>query len=216
LATPYENRSHQEGPGSWGPQRKVGLETPLVGRFWGENKLLVFAPPLWYQGLVLACLVGGGVLFFAGWLGWRWVPLFQIGFWLGPAVFLAGVWAAASMEYAVFDLRSRTYVRREGRGFVKRGRQGSLAELDAVVVYGEEYPYAVVSRMAVYRTVVHWKNSVVPLLVTERESAQLGAGAPLNAQSAKIVARAERYAQALGTKFFDNSYFHSPAPQRPL
>ncbi len=216
LPNPYENRSHAEGAANLRPQRKIGLETPLVGRFWGEDKRLVFAPPIWYQTLVLACLAGGGFIALAGWLVWTWVPMFSIGLWLGPAVFLAGVWAALSMEYAVFDLKSKTYFRREGRGFMKRSRRGSTMDVDAVVVYCENYPYVVMGRVVIYRTVLHWKNAVVPLLVTEREQASLPAGAPMNYASGPIAKRAQRYAQALGVKFYDNSYFHTPAPQSPL
>lgn len=185
-----------------------------MGRFWGEDKRLVFAPPAWYQSLVLGCLVGGGALGLASMLGWYWMPLVHMGMWLGPAVFLSGVWAALSMEYAVFDLKAKTYVRREGRGFAKRTRRGSLVELDAVVVTCESYP--IVGNLVIYRTLVHWKNAAVPLLVTEREQATLAPGLPLNAASAAIVHRAQRFATSLGCRFFDNSYFHSPAPQRPL
>jgi hypothetical protein len=215
VPNPYENRSQTEAV-SLRPQRKIGLETPLVGRIWGEDRRLVFAPPLWYQTLVLACLAGGGLVFLASYFGWNWVPLSRTGAWLGPAVFLAGLWAALSMEYAVFDLRSRTYFRREGRGFMKRTRRGSTLDVDAVVVYCENYPYVVIGRMVIYRTVVHWKNAVVPLLVTERVQANLPAGAPLNYASGPIVARAQRYAKAMGVAFYDNTYFHSPAPQAPL
>lgn len=211
-----EGGSGKEGSGSWRPQRKIGLETPLSGRFWGENKRLVFAPPAWYQGLVACCLGGGGLLFLGGLAAWQWVPMSSTGVWLGPALFLSGVWAALSMEYAVFDLKSRTYARREGQGFFKRTRRGSIAEVDAVVVYAEQYPFTVVRSSVVYRTVVHWKHASVPLLVAEREVASLQSGAALNASSSNVVARAQRYASALGVKFFDNSYFHSPAPQQPL
>ena len=213
MPNPYERRSQNEGAPSRPPQRKLGLETPLAGRFWGENKRLSFAPPSWYQTLVALCLIGGLWVGLAGYLGWAWFPLFQIGFWLGPALFLAGVWALLSMEYAVFDLRSRTFFRREGTGLFKRTRRGSMVDLDAVVVYCENYPYVVMGRVVIYRTVVHWKSAVVPLLVTEREQAALPAGAPMNYASGPIVARAQRYAQALGVAFHDNTYFHTPPPQ---
>ncbi len=215
VPNPYENRSHHEGAANLRPQRKIGLETPLTGRFWGEDKRLIFAPPAWYQALVLACLAGGGLVGLGGWLAWDWVPLFSIGLWLGPALFLSGAWAALSMEYIVFDLKSRTYVRREGRGFGKRTRRGSTIELDAVVVYCENYPLAL-GQVVIYRTVLHWKHASVPLLVTEREQTALQPGQSMNHGSGPIIARAQRYARALGVAFYDNSYFHSPAPQAPL
>ncbi len=216
MPNPYESRSSAEGTANLRPQRKIGLETPLLGRFWGEDKRLVFAPPVWYQTLVAACLAGGGLIGLAGLFAWDWVPLFAIGLWLGPAVFLSGLWAALSMEYAVFDLKSRSYARREGRGFAKRTRRGSTIELDAVVVYCESYAFAALGQVVIYRTVLHWKNAVVPLLVTEREQTSLRAGQPMNHGSGPIIERAQRYANALGVAFYDNSYFHSPAPQTPL
>ncbi|HXH60322.1 MAG TPA: hypothetical protein VNI20_03090 [Fimbriimonadaceae bacterium] len=195
------------------PKKKIGLETPLQGRFWGENKRLVFSPPVWYQALVSGCIAFGVIVFGASIFDWYKVPLASIGSWLGPAVFLAGLWALLSMEYISFDLKSRTYFRREGEGLLKRSRRGSIIDVDAVVVYCENYPYTVVGRVVIYRIVVHWKNSHVPLLVTERQQSSIPAGAPLNYASSAMVLRAQRYANALGVKFYDNSYFHSPAPQ---
>lgn len=186
-----------------------------MGRIWGENKRLVFAPPNWYTTLVAVCLIGGGLAWFGGWFGWRFVPLPPGALWVGPAVFLAGVWALLSMEYVAFDLRSRTYFRREGHGLLKRTRRGSNIEIDAVVVYAENYILGLGSAV-IYRTVVHWKHAQVPLLVTERQRASIAPGAPMNSGAGAIVGRAMRYAQALGVPFYDNSYFHSSAPQSPI
>ena len=212
MGNPYESRSGGEG-GAFRPLRKIGLETPLVGSFWGEDKRLVFAPPRWYQALVSGCLAFGVMVSLGAYLGWEWVPFFQAGAWLGPAVFLAGVWAVLSMEYVAFDLKSRTYFRREGEGLIKRTRRGSVIEIDAVVVYCEQYPLTLVGGLVVYRTVVHWKNASLPLLVTEREQSSIPPGEPLNHGAGAICFRAQRYAKALGVAYFDNSYFHSRAPQ---
>jgi hypothetical protein len=215
VPNPYENRSHPEGAANLRPRRKIGLETPLAGRFWGEDKRLIFAPPLWYQSLVLACLAGGGLIALGAWFSWEWVPLMEIGLWLGPALFLSGTWAALSMEYLVIDLKSRTYLRREGRGFGKRTRRGSTLDIDAVVVSCERYVPGL-GQVVIYRTVIHWKHAAVPLLVAERERAALQPGHGLNAAAGPILGRAQRYAKAIGVAFYDNSYFHSPAPQAPL
>ncbi|MEX2244003.1 MAG: hypothetical protein WD716_09185 [Fimbriimonadaceae bacterium] len=214
MLNPYEKRSSTEGQWPARPQRKIGLETPLVGRFWGEDKRLVFAPPDWYTTLVALCLVGGGLLALGYWASWRWVPLMEVGMWLGPAVLLSGVWALLSMEYAVFELKARTYSRREGRGLFKRARHGPLSELDAVVVYCENYPFA--PQVVVYRTVIHWKHAAVPLLVTERQQTSVPPGAPLNASSGAIVHRAQTYARALGVTLYDNTHFHTPPPQSAI
>ncbi|MCH8978654.1 MAG: hypothetical protein IH945_05355 [Armatimonadetes bacterium] len=216
MPNQYEQRSGTEGAQNYRPRKKIGLETPLVGRFWGEDKRLVFTPPTWYQLLVLGCFIFGTLAGLGGLFGWGWVPQMQIGVWLGPVVLLAGVWALLSMEYAMFDLKARTYFRREGRGLFKSSRRGSLADVDAVVLLCENYPYSVAGRIVIYRIVVHWKHAKDPLLVTERTQAAIPPGAPLNHCAQPMAVRAQRYAGALGVPFYDNSYFHSPAPQPPL
>lgn len=212
MQRPGENRGHPEGWGSFNPLRKIGLETPLVGRFWGENKKLVFAPPNWYTTLVALCLIGGTLVGFGGIFGWRWVPMAQVFWWVGFAVLFSGVWALLSMEYASFDLRSKTYFRREGQGPIKRSRRGSTLDIDAVVLYAENY----LGFTVIYRLVIHWKHARIPLLVTERQQNSMSPGGQLNYAAAPMAARGLQYAKALGVPFYDNSYFHSPAPQSPI
>lgn len=215
MPNPYEKRSNPEGMQKLRPLKKIGLETPLVGKFWGENKRLVFTPPHWYQLLVLACFTAGMLFGLTVFFSWSWMPLREVGVWLCPSLLLAGTWALLSMEYAVFDLRSRTYFRREGGGLLKRSRRGSLVDLDAVVLNCEHFSLGV-RGVVIYRIVLHWKNSVVPLLVTERQQSAVPTGASLNFSAGSIAHRAQRYAGALGVPFYDNSHFHSPAPQAPV
>lgn len=200
-----------ERPGLFGPRFKVGLETPLQGRFVGESRL-VFAPPRWYDLLVWACLVCGPVTA----LPFAPVPLDpDTRRWVGAAVFLAGVWALLSNERMSVDLRSRSYVRLEGQGLFKRLTRGRLDEIDAVVVVTEA-PARAMGAALVHRTVLYWKGGRLPPLVAEQlvvPGAPVGA---LNAQAGPIVGRAARYAHALGLPFFDNSHFLSPEPLRPL
>lgn len=216
MQNPFENRGLGEGARLHPPQRKIGLETPLVGRFWGENKRLVFSPPNWYQGLVIGCFIVSLYVLFGRSVGWFRVPWFLSANWLGWAVLGAGVWALMSMEYAVFDLKSKTYFRREGGGIFKRTRRGSTTEIDAVVVYCSQYLHGMAGQNVVYRTVIHWKNARVPLLLTERQMSALPPGAPLNYAAGPILVRAQRYAEAMSVKYFDNTYFHSPTPQTPI
>lgn len=121
---------------------KGGLETPLIGRFYGEMKRLNFAPPRWYDVLVLMCVAFG-----------LYCGLALIGFaWIGPltleeygmpiailavGVTLAGVWAAFSNERLFCDLRQRTYTRLEGQGIGKRLTRGSMNELYGLVLMSE-------------------------------------------------------------------------------
>ena len=90
-----------------------------------------------------------------------------------------------------------------------------MIDLDAVVLLCESFPIGT-GGIVVYRIVVHWKNAVVPLLVTEREQRTIPNGAALNHGAWAISQRAQRYAKALGVPFYDNAHFHSPAPQAPV
>lgn len=190
-------------------RRKVGLETPLVGRFWGEDRRLLFAPPIWYDALVIACIAvavlwilvrlatGGGLNFIA------------------LAVGLSGVWAALSSERMTIDLRARTYVRREGQGVFKRIRRGSLTSIDAVVLTTEIYPVSVIGgQLVIYRLVLHWKGGAEPVFVAERHESTINSGQPLNTNAGGMLFRGERYAKAMGVPFYDNSYFASAGPVR--
>ena len=208
----YE-RSSLERAWSW--RRKGGLETPLHGRFGKENRRLSFAPPLWYDILVVACLVGGPT--FAAWGFVRGSLPFLgdpgIGLFVGIAVGFAGLWGAFSSERMVCNLTYRTYVRFEGQSLIKRIVRGSLDELQALVLVAEEFPLPTLGgRTVIYRLVLHWKGSKEPLLIAEREMHAIPYGARLNYLAGPILQRGMAYAQALGVPFYDNSYFHSPCP----
>ena len=188
-------------------RRKVGLETPIVGRFIGENRKILFAPPIWYDALVAACIIGSIVVVI-----FRLTVQRQLDF-IFIAVGLAGVWAALSNERLMVDLRSRTYMRREGKGIVKRYFRGSLSEIDAVVLTTELYPFAVATeQVVIYRLLIHWKNQRQPVFVASRLQAQITKGGPINSRAGTLAVLGQQYASALGVPFFDNSYFDSPAP----
>lgn len=206
-----ERSSEETVGGGW--RRKGGLETPLEGRWVGENKKLIFAPPLWYDVLVVACLVIGFAVAVGSLVG-RGLPVLgevTASLFLGAAVFLAGLWAAFSNERMVCDLQTRRYARLEGQGLVKRIVRGPLSDLDAIVVVAEEYPFAL-GRAVTYRTVLHWKYQRHPMLIIERTQTQLPSGAPIQSAAGANLQRAQRYARELGTRFYDNAYFNSPGP----
>lgn len=191
-------------------RRKIGLETPLVGRFIGENRRLLFAPPAWYESLVLACISGAIV-----WIVWSWTQGFGFNL-VAVAVLLSGIWAALSSERITFDLRSRTFLRREGQGLFKRIERGSLGEIDAVVLTTEVYPVSVIGgQLVIYRLLVHWKGARLPVFVAERQESTVPAGEPMNRFAGGMLQRGQRYAHALGVPFYDNSHFASPPPIRP-
>lgn len=212
-----ENRSGAEGriPRQRG---KIGLETPLSGRFWGENKRLLFAPPQWYQLLVAGCFVAGtlvlaSLLFPLPLIG-RIFSL-EIGIWLGPVLIMSGFWAVLSSEYMLCDLRSRTYYRREGGAAFRLGKRGSLIDLDAVVLLTEVLSVPSASRVVVYRLVLYWKGQVEPLLIVERDQMLCRSGQPLNFGCGRLLALGQRFGDALGVPFYDNSQYASPKPLRP-
>lgn len=214
----FERPGTEGRPGTL-PRVKVSLETPLRGRFWGENRRLLFAPPAWYDHLVLACIFGGGAvaLIQLGLRGLSAVTDPLVTFWVPFAVCLAGIWALLSSERMTVDLKARTYTRREGQGLWKRWTRGSLDEIDAIVVTSEVYPVgAGLAPLIIYRSCLHWKQSRQPLLVVDRQEAPLAPGQPINSRAGEIVLRASRYAQAMGIRVFDNSHFASPAPIRPV
>lgn len=164
---------------------------------------MVFAPPYWYDGLVIACFVGGTVIFFIG------------GFmsFIGFLVFCAAIWAVLSNERIACNMALGTYARMEGQGLVKRFVKGSLRDLDALVLITEDVPVPVMGpRTVIYRLVLHWKGSALPPLVVEREMRSISGGGPLNAAAGLILSRGQRYARALGIPFYDNSYYASPSP----
>ncbi|GEM_PF-630835 len=214
---PRESSSTERAVGSghlvW--RRKGGLETPLIGRFYGEGRRLFFAPPLWYDGLVNLCIVGGSAYALLALFWGDGFPLWggPLGMFFALLVVLAGVWGALSSERMVCDLRSRTYTRKEGHGLKKRITKGSLNDLDALVLTSEVPPIAGPGGLAViYRLVLYWKHSQEPLLVVERESHLVPPGAPLNFMAEGILKRGAEYSRALGIRYFDNSHFHSPGP----
>lgn len=203
-----------ERPQSPIPARpKAGLETPLEGRFAKENRRLAFAPPVWYDALVAMCLAGGLLIVFLSFAGLLFGNAPAYGEALGALIAFAGVWAALSNERINFNLTYRTYARLEGQGLRKRMIRGSLDEIDALVLVTEELTMPIRgSRSVMYRLVLHWKGQRHPLLIVEREAHSLPPGAPLNALAGELFHKGQRYAQALGVRFFDNSQFHSPCP----
>lgn len=203
------------GPEGMAPgrmRRKVGLEMPLRGRLIGEDRGIVFGPPLWHDALVLGCLLGGPVLGVGGFL--RLIPF---PFWIGFAIGLAGLWAYLSAERITIDLRARTYTRREGDGPFKRSTKGSLDELDALVLQTEQYPVPTLTgRLVIYRLVLYWKHQRQPLLVAAREEKTLASSAALNSGAGRLLHEGSRFARAMNLPFYDNSHFHSPSPLPPV
>lgn len=206
-----------EGRRSFVPRFKFGLETPLVGRYVGEDKKLVFAPPLWYDRLMLGCVVGGLLAVATNFTNFGNELLQLIGswWWIGAAVTFAGIWAYLSNERLVCDLRSGTFTRWEGTGLFVKVSRGRLQDLDAVVLLASRF-LAPFGHGVQYRMVLHWKGSRWPLLVVGQWSYALQPGQPLNAAAGSLLGLGARYSKSLGVAFYDNSYFESAPPQRAV
>jgi hypothetical protein len=180
------------------------LETPTFGRFYKEERFLVFEPPKPYFILVYGCIALGGLGILYG--------MFTSGAWwfsfVGLMVLCAGIWANFSLVRIRFDIKNRTYKRRQGPGFIPRLWQGTFDEIDAIVVLAEpaiSHPGAVR-----YHMVMHWKPGRAPLMVLESEL--YFSGGHLQAGAGPMLAKAAKVSQTMRLPMFDNTHFASRCP----
>ncbi|RYG48727.1 hypothetical protein EON79_03615 [bacterium] len=190
------------------------LETPLYGKFQGERRL-AFLPPAIYLALVRICMGGGALMIVYG-------LFFEVGafypeWWqmIGFLVALAGVLASFALQSVTFDLRERTYVRRQGPGLFPSMTRGRLDELDAVVLISEPNSRLMAGGVT-YHLMLHWKGVKEPPMVLQQDTRVLPSGMPLNHGAAQILTVGSRYAKALGVSFYDNSHFPSANPVLPF
>jgi hypothetical protein len=193
------------------------LATPLSGRFIGENRKLVFAPPEWYFWLIYA--TGIAALVFLGFgLGAFRSESFLLNnppvcMLTGALLALAALFAFVSLERITFDLRERIYRRWFGRSFLPGYAHGRLDELESIVVMAQELPFSpkYPGRTGVYRIVMVWKGGKLPLLVGEESYAPLGVQ-PLAAGAAPTLQRAASFGRALGVPVYDQTAVSSGHP----
>ncbi len=196
------------------------LATPLSGRFTGENKRLVFAPPEWYFWLIYATAIAGAVCLAYG-LGGLTSDAFLLN---NPAVcrltaallLLAAFFAYVSLERITIDLGERRYRRWFGRAFLPSYAFGKLDELESVVLTAEDKPFAPghAGRTAAYRIVLVWKGMKLPVMVAEECFVPLAPHHALNAGAANSWQRAQSFAQALGLPMIDHTHVSSPHPTK--
>ena len=127
---------------------------------------------------------------------------------IGLAVCLSGLWANLSLIRIRFDFRNRMYRRRQGPGFVPKLWQGSIDDLDALVVVAEASLIAPGSYR--YHLVLHWKGNRAPLMVLESEVRASPGGPQIGGQL--LVAKATKYAGSLKLPVYDNTHYLSPCP----
>lgn len=187
------------------------IETPIVGRYVGEGRRLVFGPPAAYHRFVQVVGAMGALLFIAGLLGLGGI---FYPFWcvmVGGMLMGAAGFAALSLQLVVFDLKEGTYRRRQGPGIFPSQSHGKISDLDAVVVVSET-PMTRPGTIT-YHVVLHWKPTVPePILVLHQDARPLPSGQPLNVYAGPVLQLGARYANSLGVKFFDNTYYASPCP----
>ncbi len=195
------------------------LETPLFGKFSNEDRILVFSAPTAYHALIRFCVVGGGLATAYGLLGFMGIAEPPVGalWWTCTsfAVCLAGVFAAYSLVMIRFDLRTGRYRRRDGGGAFGAATEGSLTDLDAVVLIAEPNS-RMVQNGVTYHLVLHWKGGKEPPMVLQQDTRPLPVGQPLNLWSQPLRDRGIKYAQALKAPFYDNAHFASACPVRLL
>lgn len=198
------------------------LETPLFGRFIGENRRLIFAPAPEYLALVGCCVFGGGVAALIFFLSEnRFCGL------VSSAVALAGVWGALSLQWISFEIRAQarpssevsagdgtpsigSYIRREGPGMFPQTTRGNLEELEAIFLLAEER--VLFGRQVTYRLVLQWKNLTQISMVLQQDYRTLSPGIPLGAGGGRLGQIGQRAAKMLGIHFVDHSHVSTPNP----
>ncbi len=183
------------------------LETPLIGRYQGEDKRLAFLPP-WPYLLLVRAVTAAGITFTAN-AFFGFLPGFWSGWWffVGMMLILAAVLAGLSLHRVMFDLRERAYKRRQGPGFFPKSTSGSLSNLDAVQLISEPS-----GRRVTYHLLLHWKQGMEPSMILHQETRVIGPGQPLGLAADNIRNLGIRWAKSLGVTFYDNSHYASPNP----
>lgn len=188
------------------------LETPLRGRFIGEDRKLAFSPTGPYVALVRVVTILGGLMLLNALVGM--VPGFTPAWWFltGSMLLGAGGLAYLCLQSVVFNLQEGTYRRRQGPGLFPTTRHGRLDQLDAVVLIAEPGVQMALKPAVTYHLVLYWKNHAEPLMVLQQETRTYVAGQPLNIGAAGMAQLGLRYAKALRVPFYDNAHIPSKCP----
>ncbi len=182
------------------------LETPLFGRFLGENKYLIFAPAKEYLWLVAACVFGGACV-------GAWGLVSQSEYWafVGVAVCMAGIWGAASLHWISFNLREHVYTRRQGPGLFPRTTRGSFKDLEVIFLLSS---LGVLPGHITYRLLLQWRGHKEPPMVLQQAYFTLAPGMPLNYGAGPLFHLGTKAAQAMGIPLADHAHVSSPNPVR--
>ncbi len=206
---PEAGQGSREGGGLFG--RRSGLEVPIQGRLIRET-VLFFGPPAWHDALVFACLAGGAALSLSALIGF-----FFLHPWVGPAVFLAGLWGLLSTERLVVNLKTGTYhLQVQPRWKIIKG---SISEWDALNIVAENRGLPGLSPgsswSVVYHLVLHWKGGRKAPMVLQRLTASVPVGYPLEPAAQPLTAQASVFGRLMGLPVYLSLGGFSPNP-RPL
>ena len=171
----------------------------------------MFAAAPGYLGLVRGCVFGGiaaavfamfGLIF-----GFELPPFTAWWMLVGVLVCSAGILATMSLPHITFDLRERTYRRRDGASGFGRLVRGSIANLDAVVVTARHDVSSSLlggQRSFEFQLTLHWRGQVeTPMLVAlDYRTVPVGANPQVSAQP--ILQLAQRVGQALSLPVYNN------------
>lgn len=170
------------------------LETPTFGKYGREERTLTFEAATPYIAFVYLTLLFGSWLALTSFLNQH-----QVYFLTGLAVILAAIWANLSMTRIRFDLKTRSYRRRQGPGIIgQKLWTGSIDEIDAIVVLREDS-----MKGTRFHIVIYWKQQRCPLMALESE---------FTGNPSRIFAKAQRYSASLQLPLYDNTSFASPNP----
>ncbi len=190
----------------------MALETPLSGRFLKEGQVLFFGPPPAYLKLCWSTLAVGGLIILYGLfqqVAGTGAPFYWG--WVGLMVLSAGAWGMASLQRITFDIKTKTYRRWHGPGFLPRLFTGAIENLHSLVLMAEDRALPT-GHHVTYRLVLVWKNPREPIMVVQQQTMPVRPGAPLNFGVQQIGAIGWEYARTLGVPWLDQSDRNQPCP----
>jgi hypothetical protein len=172
----------------------------------------MFAAAPGYLVLVRLCLWGGlgaAVMGVFATLGGIVLPPYSL-WWVfvGGMVCSAGILATMALPSISFDLREKTYRRRDSAFGFGRTVRGSIANIDAVVITAHhDLGTSLVSggQAVEFRLVLHWRGGVEPPLLAALDYRRIPPGMAPSQAGAMMLQLGQRVATALEKPAYDNT-----------
>jgi hypothetical protein len=140
-----------------------------------RERYLFFGPPTPYLVLVAACIFGGLFMIIYG------VAANPYWSFVGLMVLLAGLWGMIALQWITFDLKQRTYLRRDGASATTKLARGGIEQLECLFLLAEERPSLgnLAGRNITYRIVLQWRGMNLPSMILLQDYRVIPSGAPL-------------------------------------